>query len=216
MTFCQLHTFLTLSRIAISPKNWQHYINMTFIMPELFHMPHIPLWNGHILVYTVLNCSKLRRYLKVFSANMFIQKISISTKSFVNEKASIIEKSSSPLCRWLRSRVLRQTRSSITLRKVLTSKSHRQRYKTRFAFVWGLRRLHCGGCVALWHTNTHRHVNQKKPPCIWSSLIIIFFYSRAIDRFFPSQKSDDKAYFFSLHIIVFFLQTHPHIRWCSF
>lgn len=72
---------------------------------------------------------KLRCYLKVFSSSIFIQNLSVFMKCVVNEKASMIEKSSSPLCRLLRSRVLRRTRDSITLRKILTPKSHRQRYK---------------------------------------------------------------------------------------
>lgn len=121
---------------------------------------------------------KLRRCLKLFSASIFIQKLSISMKSVVNEKASIIEKSSSPLCRLPLSRVLRRTRGSITLRKILTPKSHRQRYKKTFCFcvmvsspsLWWLR------CVV-----TQIHTRKSKETAV--HMIFTYYHLLLLARY---------------------------------
>lgn len=117
-------------------------------------------------------------------------------KSVVNEKASRIEKSSSPLCRLLRSRVLRRTRGSITLRKILTPKSHRQRYKKK-TFYFCMDDFVALVVVVALRCDTQIHTRKSKETAV--HMIFTYYHLFLLARyrsFFPSQKSDDKAYFF--------------------
>lgn len=129
-------------------------------------------------------------------------------KSFATEKASTIEKSSSPLRRLLWSRVLRRARDSITLRKILTPKSHRQRVTNSVLLLCGCLRCALIVVVALrCDTQIHTRKSKENRRAYDLHLNIIFFYSRAIDRFFRHRNPTTKHTFF--HIIVsFFLQTH--------
>lgn len=134
MTFCQLHTFLTFvyPGLQIRPKTGNTASIRRFwclhdFTSHIFRFEMVKYWS--VRVWTAPDQFEIERLSK--TASIFIQKLSISMKSVVNAKASIIEKSSSPLYRLLRSRVLRRTRGSITLRKILTPKSHRQRYKKK-------------------------------------------------------------------------------------
>lgn len=156
---------------------------------------------------------KLRRCLKVFSSSIFILKLSITMKSVVNEKASIIEKSSSPLCRLLRSRVLRRTRGSVTLRKILTPKSHRQRYKKTFCFcvmassssLWWLR---CGV------TQIHTHTNTRKSKETAVHMIFTYYHLLLLARYrsFSRRRNPTTkhTFFFPYYSFFFFTNTPPH------
>lgn len=72
---------------------------------------------------------------------------------------------------------------------------------TSSSSLWWLR---CG----VTHIHTQTHVNQKKPPCIWSSLIIIFFYSRAIDRFPVAKIRRRQSILFFPYYSFFFFYKH--------